>query len=131
MGMQIKLKKMALICFGWIFLGTGVVGIFVPLLPTTPFLLLAAACFSRSSEELHRWLLGHPRFGKPLADWERYRVIPLRAKMLSSTMMGGMIAYPVLLHPHPWWIKTLLVLVFILVSRFIWSCPHLPPVRQE
>lgn len=125
--MKEKLRRAALICAGWFFVATGIVGIFLPLLPTTPFLLLAAACFSRSSEPLHQWLLNHPTFGKSVANWEKYRVIPRRAKILSSTMMTVMIGYPVFVYPHPWWFKAFLVLMCIGVSRYIWSCPHAPP----
>jgi uncharacterized membrane protein YbaN (DUF454 family) len=125
------MRKIILICLGWFFVGTGVVGIFLPLLPTTPFLLLAAACFSRSSEKLHSWLLNHKRFGRFVRDWETHRVIPKRAKILSSTMMTVMIGYPVFVYPHPWWFKAFLVCTCLAVSRFIWSCPHTIPARSK
>jgi len=112
---------------GWFFVAAGVVGIFLPLLPTTPFLLLAAACFPRSSEELHSGLLNHPRFGNFVGNWERHRVIPKRAKLLSSSMMTLMIGYLVFVYPHPLWFKAFLVITCVAVSRFIWSCPHTPP----
>lgn len=129
--MRLTFKRIALITAGWIFVITGVVGIFLPLLPTTPFLLLAAACFSRSSEKLHAWLIHHPRIGHFVRDWEQHRVIPKRAKILSSTMMSVMIGYPVFVYPHPWWFKAFLVLMCVGVSRFIWSCPHQPPQRDS
>lgn len=125
------MRKIILICLGWFFVATGVVGIFLPLLPTTPFLLLAAACFSRSSEKLHSWLLNHKRFGRFVRDWETHRVIPKRAKILSSTMMTVMIGYPVFVYPHPWWFKVFLVCTCLAVSRFIWSCPHTIPARAK
>lgn len=67
---------------------TGIVGIVVPLLPTTPFVLLAAWCFARSSPRLEAWLLAHPRFGPMVLDWRERRAIPLRAKQLAWTMMA-------------------------------------------
>ncbi|MDT7836805.1 YbaN family protein [Aquabacterium sp. OR-4] len=67
---------------------TGIVGIFVPLLPTTPFVLLAAFCFARGSKRCEAWLLGHPRFGPMVRDWREHRAIPLRAKQLAWTMMA-------------------------------------------
>ncbi len=76
----------------WMLAGTislllGAIGIFLPLLPTTPFVLLAAACFSRGSERWDRWLLNHPRFGPMVRDWREQRAVPLRAKQLAVTMM--------------------------------------------
>jgi len=59
---------------------TGVLGIIIPLLPTTPFMLLAAFAFARSSETLHRWLLDHPRFGRSIRDWNAYGAIARKAK---------------------------------------------------
>jgi len=76
----------------WVICGTlslalGVIGIFLPLLPTTPFILLAAACFARGSARFHHWLVTHPRFGPLVRDWQAHRSIPLRAKCLALSMM--------------------------------------------
>jgi uncharacterized membrane protein YbaN (DUF454 family) len=65
----------------------GVIGIFVPELPTTPFVLLAAFCFARGSPRWERWLLAHPRFGPYVRDWREQRAVPLRAKQLATVMM--------------------------------------------
>ena len=75
-----------LLC-GVIAMGTGVVGIVLPVLPTTPFVLLAAYCFSRGSARYEQWLLAHPRFGPMVRDWRANRAVPLRAKQLASVMM--------------------------------------------
>jgi uncharacterized membrane protein YbaN (DUF454 family) len=66
----------------------GIAGIFLPLLPTTPFVLLAAACFSRGSTRCEAWLLVHPRFGPMVRDWRQHRAVPLRAKQLALVMMA-------------------------------------------
>lgn len=71
----------------------GVVGIVVPLLPTTPFLLLAAACYLRSSERLYHWLLGHRRLGPPIRNYREHRAVSLRAKVLSLTALWAAIGY--------------------------------------
>jgi uncharacterized membrane protein YbaN (DUF454 family) len=68
---------------GLAFLALGFIGIFLPVLPTTPFLILAAACFARSSPRLEAWLSGHPRFGPLLTDWRARGAIPRRAKWLA------------------------------------------------
>lgn len=75
------------VTLGAISLALGIIGIFLPLLPTTPFVLLAAACFARGSERFHGWLLSHPRFGPLVHDWQTHRAIPLRAKWLALSMM--------------------------------------------
>jgi uncharacterized membrane protein YbaN (DUF454 family) len=72
---------------GFILVGLGVLGIFLPLLPTTPLLLLAAACFSRSSERWHRWLLNHRTFGPIIKSWHANRCIPRRAKIISIALV--------------------------------------------
>ena len=72
---------------GFTLVGLGVVGIFLPLLPTTPLLLLAAACFSRSSERWHRWLLNHHTFGPIIRNWHENKCIPRRAKLISIVMV--------------------------------------------
>lgn len=75
---------------GLTFVGLGIAGAFLPVLPTTPFMILAAACFARSSTRLENWLLGHDRFGPLLRDWRTRGAIPRRAKFasLAGTMAG-------------------------------------------
>ncbi len=75
------------------FVGLGIVGAFLPLLPTTPFLLLAMACFARSSPAFHDWLINHRTLGPYIVDWERDRSIPFPAKITSVTMMSASLAW--------------------------------------
>ncbi|MAU01717.1 MAG: hypothetical protein CL608_31650 [Anaerolineaceae bacterium] len=77
---------------GIFFLGTAFVGIVVPLLPTTPLVLVAAGCFAKSSPKTYRWLLNSDRFGPMIRSWEANRCIPLRVKWLAVsmiTLVGG------------------------------------------
>jgi len=76
-----SVKRFALIASGWSAVGLAIAGVVLPILPTTPFLLLAAACFVRSSPLLHRRLLHDRRFGPYLRQWEHDRSIPSRAKL--------------------------------------------------
>jgi len=77
---------------GFAFLGIGVLGIFLPLLPATPFVLLAAWCFARSSEKWHRWMLANKTFGPMIRNWEQNRCITCRVKLIalvSMIVVGG------------------------------------------
>lgn len=113
----------------WVIAGSiclllGVIGIFLPLLPTTPFILLTAICWARGSTKFYDWLVSHRVFGKMVRDWESHRVIPLKAKWLSTIMMNGMILLSVFyLLDSPWWAKLMMVLIGIVVSLWIWSFP--------
>ena len=78
--------------WGWLLIGlsataAGIAGIVLPLVPTTPFLLLAAYCFARSSPMLHNWLVTHPTLGRPIDDWQRHRAIGRRTKVISIAIM--------------------------------------------
>lgn len=79
---------MAWLCAGLALVAIGFVGLFVPLLPTTDFLLLALPCFARSSPRLERWLLDHPRFGPPLRAWKAHRAVPRHAKIAACIGMS-------------------------------------------
>jgi uncharacterized membrane protein YbaN (DUF454 family) len=78
---------------GFMFVGLGLAGVFLPLLPTTPFLLLAAGCFARSSPAFHDWLLTHRLLGPYIRDWERDRSIPLTAKVTAVVMMAASLSW--------------------------------------
>ena len=75
--------RWVLLALGWLFVGLGVVGAVLPILPTTPFLLLAAACFARSSERFYLWLLDNRIFGPLIRDWRAHRAMPRNAKRVA------------------------------------------------
>ncbi|MBL9072539.1 YbaN family protein [Tabrizicola sp.] len=80
---------------GGLFLGLGLLGVVLPVLPTTPFLLLAAGCFAKSSPRLHGWLVGHPVFGPPIRNWEENGAISRPAKRLAVGSMAAVFALSV------------------------------------
>jgi uncharacterized membrane protein YbaN (DUF454 family) len=100
-------------------LATGIVGIVVPLLPTTPFVLLAAFCFARGSTRCEAWLVAHPRFGPIVRNWRERRVIPLRAKQLAWAMMtlGSVVAWWSMPAPLRWLPATICVAVGLWMAR--------------
>jgi uncharacterized membrane protein YbaN (DUF454 family) len=96
----------------------GVIGIFVPLLPTTPFILLAAWCFVRSSEKAHQWIYSHPAFGKALTDWEKNRSIAPGTKALAvSTILLSVVFIWVKVNNE--WVKYSVTVFLAGVSLFI------------
>lgn len=81
----------------WLTLGLvstacGIAGVLLPLVPTTPFLLLAAFAFARSSPRLHNWLVTHPRLGPPIMEWRVHGAINRRAKIMAIAVMGATLA---------------------------------------
>lgn len=82
-----RLVRAALVAAGTMCMGLGVLGVFLPLLPTTPFLLLAAACYARASKRFYAWLLNNRSFGPLIREWRRYRSIPYRTKLVAIAMM--------------------------------------------
>ncbi|MHA1597271.1 MAG: YbaN family protein [Alphaproteobacteria bacterium] len=82
------LMRPVLIAFGWLCVMLGAIGVVVPGMPTTVFLIAAAWAFARSSRRFHDWLYGHKVFGAALENWRRHRVIPVRAKILAISMMS-------------------------------------------
>jgi len=83
----------AFVALGWTFFGLGAIGVFLPVLPTTPFMLAALWAFARGSPRFHGWLYNHRLFGPPLQRWERHRVIPAHAKALAVVAMLASLAY--------------------------------------
>lgn len=114
-----KIKKWTLISLGSFFVGVATVGIFVPLLPTTPFLLLAAACYLRSSHRLYRWLLNNRFWGKYLKDYVEKRAVPLQVKLVSILLLWLTILYSVIFITDLLWLRILLLAIAAGVSAHI------------
>ncbi|RMR60884.1 hypothetical protein ALP83_03356 [Pseudomonas syringae pv. actinidiae] len=109
-----------LIAVGWLSVVSGVIGIFLPVLPTTPFLLLAAACFARSSPRFYHWLVNHPRLGPWIRDYLEGNGIPLKGKVYAIGLMWLSIGLSCYLIAQPWaraFMLTSAVLVTIYIVR--------------
>ena len=110
---------------GFLSLAAGIVGIVLPLLPTTPFLLLAAYCFACGSQRLHDWLVNHPRLGPPIRNWQAHGAISCRAKQMAMVAMVAVVALSYLFGA-PTRIIVIQLVVLSAVSVFILTRP-LPP----
>ena len=102
------LRKGLLMAAGIIAVGLGTIGVFLPLLPTTPFLLLAAACFIRSSDRLYTWLIHHRWFGSYIRHYREHRAITRRAKVVTLVMLWSVIGYSALAVATVWWLRVVL-----------------------
>lgn len=125
-----RIKRIGYLSLGLLSLATGLIGLVVPLLPTTVFILIAAWAFARSSSRLHDRLLAHPRFGPLIAAWQRHRAIPRRAKGLALTALAAGFAFTaVTLRAHPA-VVAAAGLGLGALSLFILTRPDLPPQRH-
>jgi uncharacterized membrane protein YbaN (DUF454 family) len=108
-----------LIVAGTVCVGLGVLGIFLPLLPTTPFLLLAAACYARSSKRFYRWLLNNRWFGNYLRDYREKEGIPLKVKLSSISLLWITILFSAAFVVEILWVRIILILIASLVTIHI------------
>lgn len=124
-------KNKILVILGWFFFIVGIIGIFLPLLPTTPFMLLTAYFFSKGSPKLHAWILARPKIGPAIEEWNHFGVIRKRAKILSISMISLCMSYPILFVPVHITIKLFLVILAISLILFITSRPSLPVSKNQ
>ena len=125
-----KVMRPLFFVLGWLLFSLGVVGAFLPVLPTTPFMLLALWCFARSSDRFHDWLYTHRLFGPPLQLWQEHRVIPLAAKYIALTFMTASLIYLFVFLDTATWVKVLMTTSMALGAGFILTKPSLPPEQE-
>jgi uncharacterized membrane protein YbaN (DUF454 family) len=115
----------ALLAAGWLCVALGVIGIILPLMPGTVFLILAAACFTRASPRFERWLLNHPQLGPPVAAWRQHRSVSPRAKAVAvvSIAMSDAILW---LTSAPFLVKVGTSVVLAGVALFLLTRPSGP-----
>lgn len=122
-----NLRRFVWIGFGWFFFGLGLLGVFLPVLPTTPFMILALWAFSNGSRRLRDWLYNHPAFGRSLRLWERYRVIPARAKIAALAAMSLSLGWMLLFSSLGWpWIAATAALMAY-GAWYVLTKPGRPP----
>ena len=120
------MKRTILISLGWLCVGLGFVGIFVPGIPTTIFLIIALWAFTKSSEKLRHWLLNHKKFGSILNNWQEHKVVPRRAKILMVVLMS--LAVVLFYYSLQNLYLTIgLIIILVLVAIYVISLPSKIP----
>ena len=116
-----NLNRWILIIIGSFFTGLGILGIFLPLLPTTPFLLLAAACYIRSSERFYNWLMNNKWLGNYIKNYLEGKGVSLKSKVLSISLLWITIGYSVVFVVNIFPIRVILILIAIGVTIHLLS----------
>ena len=114
-----KFFRYLLIIAGTIFLGFGIIGIFLPILPTTPFLLLAAACYARSSQRFYNWLMNNKWFGNYIKNYHEGRGVPLKFKIFTISLLWITILISIYFVINNFWIEIILIMIAIGVTIHI------------
>jgi uncharacterized protein len=108
---------------GLVSLGLGIAGAFLPVLPTTPFVLLAAACFARSYRPFHEWLIAHRLFGPMVREWHEHRSIPYRVKLTAIAMMAVSLGASIAFFVEPAWLKAALAAFGVALGAWMYRLP--------
>jgi uncharacterized membrane protein YbaN (DUF454 family) len=114
-----RLARGGLILFGWFNVGVAFVGVILPGLPTTPFLLIAVWAFARSSDRFHDWLYNHPRFGPSLKAWRDHRAVSVRAKVLAVLTMALSLLYAIFFVAEDWVMPTLMACLMLPTAAWL------------
>ena len=124
---KLPLRKGLLIFIGILLVGLATVGIFLPLLPTTPLLLLAAACFIRSSDRLYRWLITHKWFGLFIKNYREHKATTKHAKVVILLLLWGSLGYTIIGVLSALTVRILLLLIGVGVTLHVLSLKMLTP----
>ena len=118
-----KLKRSLYVIAGTVFLAIGCIGIVLPILPTTPFLLLSAACYLKGSERMHRWMLNNRWFGNYIRNYKEGRGLPLKTKVFTLALLWVVISYSALVIVNMLIVQVILFVIAVGVSFHIITLP--------
>jgi len=115
--------RLAFAALGTLFLFIGIIGVFLPVLPTTPFLLLATACYARSSRRFYNWLMNHPAFGPLIVEWRTYRSIPWKIKLVAVATMLLTFGSSILFFIHDGRLQSALAIFGLIMAIWLYRIP--------
>ncbi len=124
-------RRLVFFCLGSLFVGLAALGVVLPLLPTTPFLLVAAACYARSSKRFYDWLLANRVFGPTIRQWQENRSVALRTKVVAIALLVVTLGSSVVFFVPLWPVKILLVAIGIWVVQFLLRLPTTSPTEPN
>jgi len=124
-------KRYSLMTIGVVSLILGVIGIVLPLLPTTPFLLLSASCFAKSSDKFYQWLINHRWFGSYIQNYRSGRGLPLKVKWTTIALLWLSIGSSVIFFVDFFWAKLLMITIACCVSCYLLTRPTLKPTPVQ
>ena len=117
------MKRILYLSAGWLAFGVGAIGVVLPVLPTTPFMLVAAFCFAKASPRLHDWLVHKTPFGPHILAWEHEGAIAPRAKRLAIIVMALVVTITIAAKA-PLWVIALQLALIIPGALFVWTRPN-------
>lgn len=120
---QSRWMRLLLIAAGSVCVALAMLGLFLPLLPTTPFLLLAAACYARGSQRFFDWLIANPTFGPLINEWRTYRSIPHRTKLSAIALMSTTLTVSIVYFVQPLWLQLLLAAIGLALAIWMYRLP--------
>ena len=122
--------RVVYLLLGWLFVALAVLGVFLPLLPTTPFVLLASSCFLKSSPRARQWLVNSRLFGPFLRDWEEHHGVRRPVKILAFVVVLAVIALSLFRDLH-WAVRTLIVVLGSVGLAVVWRLPTIDPSQPR
>jgi uncharacterized membrane protein YbaN (DUF454 family) len=113
----------AFLAAGFVCVGLAVLGVLLPVLPATPFVLVAAACFARASPRFYNWVMNHRHFGPTVREWRRYRSIPYRVKLWAIALMASSLGVSIVFFVRPGWLQAALAAFGVLLAVWMYRLP--------
>jgi uncharacterized membrane protein YbaN (DUF454 family) len=115
--------RTAFLAAGFIFVGLAVLGVVLPVLPATPFMLLAAACFARASPRFYDWVLNHRAFGPAVREWRSHRSLPYRTKLTAIILMALSLGISIVFFVKNGWLQAALAVFGALLAIWLYRIP--------
>ncbi len=116
-----KIIRFILYLSGFLFLGLGILGVFLPILPTTPFLLLAASVFMHTNKNIYVWMFNNPWFGKQFKNYVKNKSVSKTVKISSIIILIATMAYSIVFVVENLWIRIIMIIILIAVSAHIFK----------